>query len=449
MPRRSIRLIPPCVPVRWLARLVLAGLLAWPILPATVAGPETGVLRTARALEEGRPVRIVCFGDSVTGIYYHSGGRRAWSDLLGVALARIHPAAKVEIVNAGISGNTSADGLKRVDHDVLRHRPDLVVAMFGLNDMARVTADEFRDTLTALGQRIRSSGAELLLMTPNLVYPDDPRRPVSRLVEYSDIIHQVAGVLGIPVVDIGRTHAAIQSLDRPTWTGLMSDSIHPNLRGHKLFAEEAAHAITGRRVSLEILPELSPAFPRLGEALKQGKKLRIVAMKPYDELIGPALRKIHPTVEFNVVAWDPELKSIQALSDEAKQTGWWRQRNDPKAELPDLVVIAVPPRALAPDQESFYRGYTWILNWSQSTGVTSGMPGWDCLAVLPSVTRPELNQVERVLEAHARRAIAGQDIPCLERVGGDGSTPLELLTGRIRRGLAGATTVAADPRAPR
>ena len=45
--------------------------------------------RTAGLLSAGSDeVRIVCFGDSITGLYYHSGGRRAYCDLLGMEMIR-------------------------------------------------------------------------------------------------------------------------------------------------------------------------------------------------------------------------------------------------------------------------------------------------------------------------------------------------------------------------
>ena len=66
----------------------------------------------------GGNVRVVCFGDSVTGVYYHTGSRRAYTDMLGVALSRIGPQSDVQMINAGISGNTTADGLARIDHMV-------------------------------------------------------------------------------------------------------------------------------------------------------------------------------------------------------------------------------------------------------------------------------------------------------------------------------------------
>ncbi len=105
-----------------------------PILQQTV-GRE---LKIRRKLLAGEATRVVCFGDSVTGVYYHTGSRRAYTDMLGVALRQIAPSAKVEMLNAGISGNTTENALARIDRDVISHRPDLVTVMFGLNDMTRV-----------------------------------------------------------------------------------------------------------------------------------------------------------------------------------------------------------------------------------------------------------------------------------------------------------------------
>jgi lysophospholipase L1-like esterase len=92
-------------------------------------------LRTSRLLAEGKqPVTIVCFGDSITGVYYHTGGRRAWPEMLGLALRRLYPAAPVEVVNAGLSGDTTVGALARMEAEVLRHQPHLVAVMFGMDD---------------------------------------------------------------------------------------------------------------------------------------------------------------------------------------------------------------------------------------------------------------------------------------------------------------------------
>ena len=59
-------------------------------------------LKTAQLLVAGKePVRIVCIGDSITGVYYHSGGMRAYPEMLQIALQKLHPKAKVTVRNAG------------------------------------------------------------------------------------------------------------------------------------------------------------------------------------------------------------------------------------------------------------------------------------------------------------------------------------------------------------
>jgi len=63
--------------------LLILGILGTARVPLVAADTK---LKTTQLMEAGQPVRIVCFGDSITGVYYHTGGRRAWCDLLGVAL---------------------------------------------------------------------------------------------------------------------------------------------------------------------------------------------------------------------------------------------------------------------------------------------------------------------------------------------------------------------------
>ena len=49
----------------------------------------------------------------------------------------------MKVINAGISGHTTTEGLARLDRDVLQHKPDLVTVSFGLNDMIRVPEEQF------------------------------------------------------------------------------------------------------------------------------------------------------------------------------------------------------------------------------------------------------------------------------------------------------------------
>ncbi len=94
--------------------------------------------------------------------------------MLGIALQRMFPKARLQMTNAGVSGNTTAAALARMERDVLTCKPHLVVVMFGMNDMA-FDAQGMADTQIAERQarfgvnlreiirRCRDAGAKVLL----------------------------------------------------------------------------------------------------------------------------------------------------------------------------------------------------------------------------------------------------------------------------------------------
>ncbi len=224
-------------------RLTSIGLACCLALAAGIAAAQTPASKTADLLRSAaEPVRIVCLGDSVTGVYYHTGGRRAYPEMLQVALKRLYPNTQVDVINAGISGNTTIDALKRLDSDVLAHKPHLVTVMFGLNDMTRVPLPEFEANLTTIIGKCRESGAEVMLCTPNSV-TDTPGRPTAKLIEYCAAIRAVGGRENARVVDVYAACEAVRSKDSFDWLMLMSDEIHPNAAGYDVMAERVAEPL--------------------------------------------------------------------------------------------------------------------------------------------------------------------------------------------------------------
>jgi acyl-CoA thioesterase I len=217
--------------------------------PAVAADHLKPVIALMKSGSE--PVRIVCFGDSITGVYYHTGGRRAWCDMLGIALSRIYPKAKLEMINAGVSGNTSGMGLARIDADVLARRPHLVAAMFGM--VAGAPQHLFETNLQTIVRLSRETSAAVVLCTPNSIYPN-PIRPAERLAAYAQTVRQVAQDLSVPLADCYQAFEDRRSRDPLAWKLLMSETAHPSMNGHKLFAEVISQTISGRRVSLTDVP---------------------------------------------------------------------------------------------------------------------------------------------------------------------------------------------------
>jgi len=167
---------------------------------------------------------IVAFGDSLTA------GLGVTADAAYPALLEAHLRREgfdYRVVNAGVSGDTSAGGLRRVDW-VLRARPEIVILALGANDGLRgLPVPALRDNLTAIVTRLRAGGARVVLagmrMPPNYgeaytkefaaAFPTVARATSSTLLPF--LLQGVAGEI---------------SLNQP-------DGIHPNAAGHAAIAE--------------------------------------------------------------------------------------------------------------------------------------------------------------------------------------------------------------------
>ncbi len=361
------------------------------------------VPKTSALLKAGKqPVRIVCFGDSITGAYYHTGSRRAWPAMLGIALGRIHPAAKVQIINAGLSGHTTVNALARIQRDVLAKKPHLVVVMFGMNDVTRVPQEAFAANLRKIVDLCRGVGAEVVLCTPNSIYPEDARRPVPKLAAYAQTVRDVAKELSLPLADCWQAYEDLRAKDSREWKLLMSETIHPNMNGHKLFAQMIAEVIGGKRVSLADVRAPEPCVPRTLALLARGKPIKVIAMEPYDKILPRVLAKLNPKSKITMIPWSTKGKTLAELEAWSKGI---------RAMKPDLVVVAIPRDALPENTEKLIRSYSWVLNWS----LEFGAPTWDVIAVLPAVTRPGLKAKDQPRENLVRRVILGQDIGFIDR----------------------------------
>ena len=118
------------------------------------------VARSAWAQNPPRPILIV--GDSLSAEYGLKRGT-GWVALLGERLARDklnHP-----VVNASISGETSAGGRSRLGALLARHRPAVVVIELGGNDALRgLDLKATRDHLNTMAAMAQEAGAQVLLV---------------------------------------------------------------------------------------------------------------------------------------------------------------------------------------------------------------------------------------------------------------------------------------------
>ena len=131
------------------------------------------------------------------------------------------------VVNAGVSGDTTAAGLRRVEW-VLRSRPAIVIVALGANDGLRhQSVATMRDNLVAIVQRLRAAGATVLLagmrVPPN--YGDEYGRA------FTAVFPDVARTTGVPLAPFLLDGVAGDPrLNQP-------DGIHPTAEGHRFIAD--------------------------------------------------------------------------------------------------------------------------------------------------------------------------------------------------------------------
>lgn len=127
-------------------------------------------------------VTIAFLGDSVTqGCFeiYQEGERilpvfdneHAYYNCLRKIFAYLYPSVPINIIKAGISGVSTPHGVKRLEQDVIRFHPDLVVVCYGLNDVTAGLNNigRYKDALREVFQRLQENGAEIIFMTPNML----------------------------------------------------------------------------------------------------------------------------------------------------------------------------------------------------------------------------------------------------------------------------------------
>ena len=130
------------------------------LLAGYLAASAVALSLLAAPAAAGMP-KILAFGDSLTaGLGLPAD--EAFPARLEARLRAEGIAARV--VNAGGSGDTTTDGLARLDWS-LADKPDLVILEFGANDMLRgIDPATVRANLDAMIAKIQASGATILLL---------------------------------------------------------------------------------------------------------------------------------------------------------------------------------------------------------------------------------------------------------------------------------------------
>lgn len=163
------------------------------------------------------------------------------------------------VLNRGIPGNTSGEGLARLDADVLAATPTCVIAFFGMNDALNsaklAPVDIYADHLRAIIRRCRDAGVRsVVLVTPQDVVAEyvaerHPKHPAradlnAHLSRYADAVRRLAEEEQTLLADFrsacharGGVGMGADSVIRNEANGGGRDGIHLTPAGYCLLAE--------------------------------------------------------------------------------------------------------------------------------------------------------------------------------------------------------------------
>jgi len=203
--------------------------------PADYVTGAEALRKTLTKLQAKEPVTIAALGDSITA------GAQLWNlrpeerqqsaiyhQRLGTMLREKFGYDAITVINAGVGGNQSFQGLERLEKDVLAHTPDLVVVLLGANDANYGSLERFRDSMEQIVARLKKAGCEIVLMTP-LPMAFEP----GKTAPFAEFVKELAAKHKTALADI---RSAMLFRGEGFIGEMLADTVHINQRGHDLLA---------------------------------------------------------------------------------------------------------------------------------------------------------------------------------------------------------------------
>ncbi|HOX39806.1 MAG TPA: SGNH/GDSL hydrolase family protein [Candidatus Brocadiia bacterium] len=188
----------------------------------TNARLETFLCRARR----GEKLTVGVIGGSITAGACASTPEKRWGESVHAWLCKTFPKTEFAFINAGIGATGSTIGAHRVMNDLLRHKPDLVMVEFGVNDgNDRNHAETFEGLIR---QVLRQTGqpAAMLLFTMH-----------RNGVNAQEWQTKIGFHYGLPMASFRDGVWPEIEAGRMKWEDVEADEVHPNDRGHRYCAD--------------------------------------------------------------------------------------------------------------------------------------------------------------------------------------------------------------------
>ena len=194
---------------------------------------------------------LVFLGDSITQRGVAPNG---YVTLTSKAITKAYPDFNIKVVGSGISGHKVPDCQRRLERDVLRKKPTVVLIYIGSNDVGYwglnrgTKKEDYTAGLKDMISRINAAGARIVLCTPAVIgeKTDGTNKFDKMLDEYSDISRKVAKETNTQLLDLRAAFMAYlkkHNTDNVAKGILTGDTVHMNKKGNALLSSLVLDAL--------------------------------------------------------------------------------------------------------------------------------------------------------------------------------------------------------------
>jgi len=186
------------------------------------------VLIVASASARAEVPVILVFGDSISAGYGLARVEQGWVELLKTRLKE--QGYGYEVVNASVSGETTAGGLARLPRALELHHPSIVILELGGNDGLRaLPIEQMRANLTQMVTLASAAGSKVLLLGMRMPPNYGPQYTEQFAMVFSDLAREKKlSLVPFLLADIALSSSLLQG-----------DDIHPNALGQPVLLDNA------------------------------------------------------------------------------------------------------------------------------------------------------------------------------------------------------------------
>jgi acyl-CoA thioesterase-1 len=171
---------------------------------------------------------ILVFGDSLSAGYGLAHVDDGWVELLRTKLK--DEGYGYQVVNASVSGETTAGGLARLPRALALHHPDVVILELGGNDGLRaLPIDQMRANLLKMVELSTTAGAKVLVLGMRI----PPNYGPEYTEQFRAVFADVARERKVPVMPFFLADIAL------TPSLMQADGVHPNESGQPQLVKNA------------------------------------------------------------------------------------------------------------------------------------------------------------------------------------------------------------------